>query len=186
MPLARASLYAQGIDVYLAPTWDTSDVWVPTLQHIAKEGRVYVIGICSVLRESDVPAEVPGRDELYPGDDWMARGLSTIVAPDGEVLAGPLMEQEGILVAELDAGRARASRQHFDPVGHYARPDVFHLRVDVKPKPAVTFSGRPAPPTEVGPGALPDDGRAKRAGSGNGANTTLPHQVRTIREGEEL
>jgi nitrilase len=126
MPLARYALYAQGIDIWLAPTWDNSDVWVPTLRHIAKEGRVYVIGVAAVLRGSDVPSDLPGRDEMYGGeDDWMSRGMSTIVAPDGAIMSGPLMEKEGILYAELDSAVARAARQEFDPVGHYARPDVF-------------------------------------------------------------
>jgi nitrilase len=131
MPLARYAMYAQHIDIWCAPTWDNSDVWVPTLRHIAKEGRVYVVGVAPLLRGSDVPADLPGRDDIYGGDeDWMSRGFSTIVAPDGGILAGPLLEEEGILYAELDAATARESRVQFDPVGHYARPDVFHLVVD--------------------------------------------------------
>ncbi len=140
MPLARYALYAKGIDIWVAPTWDTSDTWVSTLRHIAKEGRVFVIGVAPLLRGSDIPADLglPGRDELYGGaDDWLSRGLSTIVAPDGTVLAGPLVEQEGILYADLDAAQARASRQEFDPVGHYARPDVFRLLVDTTARPQV-------------------------------------------------
>ena len=61
MPLARAALYAQGVDVYLAPTWDNSEVWVPTLRHIAREGRTYVIGVTSCIRAADLPADLPGR-----------------------------------------------------------------------------------------------------------------------------
>ena len=140
MPLARAALYAQGIDVWIAPTWDNSDVWVPTLRHIAKEGRVFVIGVNHCVRGSDIPAGIPGRDALYGGDDdWLARGNSAIVGPEGDVLAGPLVEEEGIVMAEIDAARARASRRQFDPVGHYARPEVFHLTVDTRPRPPVTF-----------------------------------------------
>jgi uncharacterized protein (TIGR03086 family) len=106
---------------------------VPTLRHIAKEGRVHVIGVAPLLRGSDVPADLPGRDELYGGDDdWLSRGNSTIVGPRGEILAGPLVEREGILYAELDPARARAARVEFDPVGHYARPDVFRLEVDAR------------------------------------------------------
>jgi nitrilase len=141
MPLARAALYAQGVDVYLAPTWDNSDVWVPTLRHIAKEGRIYVIGTNSCLRGSDVPAELVGRDDIYAGDDdWMSRGNAVIISPDGEILAGPLTGEEGILYAEIDVDRARASRRQFDPVGHYARPDVFRLEVDTRPRPPVRFT----------------------------------------------
>jgi len=131
MPLARYAMYAQHIDIWCAPTWDNSDVWVSTLRHIAKEGRVYVLGVAPLLRGSDVPADLPGRDDMYGGEeDWLSRGFSTIVAPDGEILAGPLVGQEGILYAELDAAIARESRMQFDPVGHYARSDVFQLVVD--------------------------------------------------------
>ena len=156
MPLARTALYAQGVDVYLAPTWDNSDVWVPTLRHIAREGRTYVIGVTSCIRAADLPADLPGRAALYghagdggDRDDWLSRGNSAIIGPGGEVLAGPLVGEEGILYAEIDARRARASRQEFDPVGHYGRSDVLRLVVDTTPRPAVSFgrdeTAEPAP-----------------------------------------
>ena len=111
-----------------------------TLRHIAKEGRVHVIGVNSCLRGSDVPDDLPGRNELYRGDDdWLSKGNTTIVGPEGDVLAGPLVGSEGILVAELDVDAARASRRQFDPVGHYARPDVFRLVVDTRRRPPVVF-----------------------------------------------
>ena len=154
MPLARAALYAQGLDVYLAPTWDNSDVWVASMRHIAKEGRVFVVAVNSCIRGSDIPADVPGRDELYGGDeDWLSRGNTMIVGPDGEVLAGPLQGEEGILYADLDAERARASRQQFDPVGHYGRADVFRLTVDDQPRHSVSFTGEPG----ASAGDLPAD-----------------------------
>jgi nitrilase len=151
MPLAKYAMYAQGIDILLAPTWDNGENWICTLRHNAREGRVFVIGVASVLSGPDVPADFPGRDGLYGGaEDWMCPGWSAIVEPGGSLLAGPLKEQEGILYAELDAGAARASRIEFDPVGHYARRDVFRLTVDTRPKPAVISD--PAsldPPVEV-------------------------------------
>ena len=143
MPLARAALYAQGIDVYLAPTWDNSDMWVPTLRHIAKEGRIYVIGVTSCLRGSDVPRDLPGSEEMYRGEhDWMARGNTTICGPEGEILAGPLEGAEGIVYAKIDADHARKIRRHFDPVGHYARPDVLRLVVDREIKSVVAREAR--------------------------------------------
>jgi len=147
MPLARAAMYAQGVDIYLAPTWDNSDTWVATLRHIAKEGRCYVVGVAPVLRGSDVPAELRG--ETYGGDDdWMCRGLTTIVAPGGRILAGPLEEKEGILYAEVDSAVAMLERRQFDPVGHYSRPDVFHLTVDTTARSSVYLGPAPghAPP----------------------------------------
>jgi nitrilase len=138
MPLARFAMYAKGIDVWCAPTWDNSDGWISTLRHIALEGRVFVIGVAPLLRGSDVPDDVPGRREVWGGeDDWMCRGATTIVGPGGDVLAGPLMEEEGILYAELDAATARRARAEFDAVGHYSRPDVFRLSVDERAKPQV-------------------------------------------------
>jgi nitrilase len=141
MPLARAALYAAGVDVWIAPTWDDDPVWVATLQHIAKEGRVFVLGVNTVIRATDVPAEVPGYQEVWAGDDsWMTRGRSAIVDPHGEILAGPLVDEEGILTAEIDISRARAARMEFDAVGHYGRPDVFDLRVNA-PAGATTPGG---------------------------------------------
>ena len=150
MPLARAAMYAKGIDVWVASTWDDDPVWTSTLQHIAKEGRVHVIGVNSVLRATDVPNDVPGYDEVWAGDDsWMSRGRSAIVGPRGDILAGPLVDAEGILYAELDVAAARSTRHQFDPVGHYSRPDVFRLVVNGEPVSAVSEApGAPeGPPT---------------------------------------
>jgi len=130
MPLARAAMYEQGIDIWLAPTWDNSDVWVASMRHIAKEGRCYVVGVNSCLRATDVPESIPDRDEIYgDADDWMSRGNTVIVDPDGTILAGPITEQEGILYADADRETITRSRRQFDVTGHYARPDVFRLDV---------------------------------------------------------
>lgn len=141
MPLARAAMYAQRVDVYLAPTWDNADAWVATLRHIAKEGRTFVVGTNSCIRGSDIGRDLPGSADLYRHDDaWVSRGNTTIVGPDGEIIAGPLTETEGILYADVDVTVAHRSRREFDPVGHYARPDIFRLDVDARPKLAATFS----------------------------------------------
>jgi nitrilase len=130
MPLARMAMYEQGVDVLLAPTWDNSDVWVASMRHIAKEGRCYVLGIAPCVRGSDVPADLPGRDDIYGGDDdWMSRGNSVIVDPFGHIVAGPISQEEGILYAPVDLAIVRQARRQFDVVGHYARPDVFNFGV---------------------------------------------------------
>lgn len=152
MPLARAAMYAQGIDILLAPTWDRGEVWVSTLRHIGKEGRVVVVGVASCMRGSDVPADLPGRDGMYGGDDdWLNEGWSAIVDHTGALLAGPLVKETGILYADLDANRARASRKEFDPTGHYSRPDVLSLHVNMARTAAVTFSTPPEAERPVGP-----------------------------------
>ena len=139
MPLARAAMWAQRVDVFVAPTWDNSDTWVATLRHVAKEGRVHVVGANTCMRSGDVQRGLPGAERLYAGDDWMSRGNTAIVGPDGMLLAGPLVGETGILYAELDIAAARRGRREFDPVGHYARPDVFRLLVDDRPVRPVSF-----------------------------------------------
>ncbi|MEX2655359.1 MAG: carbon-nitrogen hydrolase family protein, partial [Acidimicrobiia bacterium] len=130
MPLARAAVYRNGVDVYVAPTWDNSDVWVPTLQHIAKESRAFVIGVTPYITGAHVPSDIPGRDDLYGGDDdLLSRGNTTVVDPFGRILAGPLVGEEGIVYADLDLNLIPSARRQFDPVGHYSRSDVLRLVV---------------------------------------------------------
>jgi nitrilase len=131
MPLARTAMYQRGVDVLLAPTWDNSDEWVPTLRHIAKEGQIFVVGVTAHLRGSDVPRDLPDAADLYGGDDdLMSRGNTTIVAPGGHIVAGPLIGEAGVVSAELDLTRIAAGRRMFDPTGHYARPDILRLTVE--------------------------------------------------------
>ena len=132
MPLARTALYQQSVDIYLAPTWDNSDAWISTLRHIAREGRVFVIGTNTCLHARDVPRSLPGADELYSNDDgdWASRGNTIVVGPDGSVLAGPITERAGMLVVELDLALLTTERRQFDPVGHYARGDIFNFTVN--------------------------------------------------------
>ena len=147
MPLARFHLYAQGVDIWAAPTLATGDAWVATMRHIAREGRCYVIGANPCLHVDQIPDDFPGRAAVWTvaeGDGgWVEPGNSVIVAPDGTLLAGPAREQEVILTAEIDLAEVRRARRFFDPVGHYNRPDVFRLSVDTRPRVAVTVEGVP-------------------------------------------
>lgn len=125
---ARRRKRAVAWPVSRSPTWDNSDEWVPTLRHIAKEGRIFVVGVTACLRGSDVPRDLSDADDLYGGaDDWVSRGNTTIVAPGGEIIAGPLIGQVGRVCATIGLDRIAAGRRMFDPVGHYARPDVLAL-----------------------------------------------------------
>lgn len=136
MPLARAAMYQKGIDILLAPTWDNSASWISTLRHVAREGRVFVVGTNTCLHGRDIPRSLPGAEDLYPIDDdgdWLARGNTAIVGPDGTILAGPLTEEAGMLVTSFDLSALTAARRQFDPIGHYARPDVFQLTVHQPP-----------------------------------------------------
>lgn len=131
MPLARYALYAQNIDIYVAPTWDSGDSWLATMQHVAREGGCWVVGCATALEVSDIPADVPYRDELFPdATEWINPGDAVVYKPFGSVLAGPMHREKGLLIADIDVSAARASRRKFDVSGHYARPDVFKLTVD--------------------------------------------------------
>src|SRR5919206_3335053 len=128
MPLARFALYESGVEIYVASTADDGDAWQPTLVHIAREARAYVVAPAHFQRESSYPGDFPLPAEIE-GAGTIGRGGSAILAPDGSYLAGPLYDEEGILYAELDPARLLAERQRFDPVGHYSRPDVLRLGV---------------------------------------------------------
>jgi nitrilase len=141
MPLARFALFADGVEVYCAPTWDSGDGWVTTMRHIAQEGRCWVLGNGTSLQARDVPADFPERAVVFPDDDeWLNDGDSAIVSPGGEVVAGPLHREHGILYADCDPGRAASSKRTLDVSGHYNRPDIFHLEVMRGPRGPVTFS----------------------------------------------
>jgi nitrilase len=123
MPLARFALYADGVEIYLAPTADDSEAWHDSIRHIARESRAFVLSSCVFQRASSYPQDI----QLAEGDEVMGRGGSAILAPDGSYLAGPLWDEEGVLYADLDPFRLYQARQRFDPAGHYHRPDVFRF-----------------------------------------------------------
>jgi nitrilase len=133
MPMLRQWLYAQGVEIYCAPTVDDRDQWQTTMRHIAYEGRCFVLSACQFARRADYPADYPLERDAAAGEA-LIRGGSVIVSPFGEVLAGPLYGKEGILVADLDFKEIARGKFDLDVAGHYARPDVFSLSVDVTEK----------------------------------------------------
>ena len=144
MPLARYSLYAWGVQIYLAPTYDNGEPWLSTLRHIAKEGRAYVIGCSMAMRKEDIPDRFDFKAKYYSEvGEWINKGDSAIVSPDGKFVAGPLNAEEGILYAELDPRQMRGSKWNLDVAGHYARPDVFRLTVSKEDRPMIAVAEAP-------------------------------------------
>lgn len=126
MPLARTTLYQQGVELYLAPTADSRSTWQSTLQHIACEGRCFVFGCNQYLTPAHVPADLITECNLEAFSASNVGG-SCIVSPFGQYVAGPLIDKEGILTATIDHKEIVRAKMDFDAVGHYARPDVFEL-----------------------------------------------------------
>jgi nitrilase len=139
MPLARMAMYAKGVGIYLAPTADARDSWQATVRHIALEGRCFVLGCNQYVTKQMYPADLVGIEELTDQPEALCRGGSVIVSPLGKIMAGPLWDEEGILIADLDMAEITRGKLDFDVVGHYARSDVFKLEVNEKPlKPVVS------------------------------------------------
>lgn len=146
MPLARSALYAQGVDIYVAPTYDQCEQWTATLQHIAREGGCWVIGSATAFRALDIPDSLPGKAALFPDpQEWINAGDSMVVAPGGVIIAGPMFEQLGILYADIDLEKVGAARRRFDVVGHYSRPDLFQLHVNTDRQKPVVFEPSQGP-----------------------------------------
>ena len=124
MPLARTALYQQGLEIYLAPTADCRSTWQSTLEHIACESRSYVIGCNQLLKKEHYPEDLR---QLLDEEFSPSTGGSAIISPLGKIMAGPLHNQEGILTAEIDHREIIRAKMDFDPVGHYARGDVFRF-----------------------------------------------------------
>lgn len=136
MPALRMHMYHQGVSLYCAPTADDRDTWLPTMQHIAMEGRTFVFTACQYITRAAFGPE----HESALGDDpdtVMMRGGSAMIGPLGTVLAGPDFSGETILYAQIDPAEVMRAKYDFDATGHYARPDVFQLLVDTKPKRSV-------------------------------------------------
>jgi nitrilase len=135
MPLARMSMYTQGVEIYLAPTADAREVWTSTMVHVALEGRCFVLGCNQFVTKQMYPGDLPGIGDLETQPEIMSSGGSLIVSPLGQILAGPLRDKESILYADLDMNEVVKSKMDFDVTGHYARPDVFKLQIENQPIP---------------------------------------------------
>ena len=153
MPLARYALYAQGVEIYIAPTYDSGDGWIGSLQHIAREGRCWVVGCGFVMRASDLPDDFPDRSQLYPDPDaWVNPGDSVVIGPNGAPTVGPLRQEVGVVYADIDLSAVsvarrscltRSSRRLRSwtpwPAALVMRPDIFELRVNREPKKPIAF-----------------------------------------------
>jgi nitrilase len=133
MPMLRTAMYAKGIQLYCAPTADDRDTWLPSMRHVAIEGRCFVLTSCQFLRRSDLPADIPNGMTEDP-DAILMRGGSAIIDPFGKVLAGPCFNQAAIVCADLDLDEIARGKFDFDAVGHYSRPDIFQLKVNEEPQ----------------------------------------------------
>jgi len=135
MPLLRMAMYAKGTEIWCAPTVDARPVWQSTMQHIALEGRCFVISACQYQAS---PAEQGLDIKNWPKNDVLINGGSVIIGPLGDILAGPLFGEEGLISADINMDDIIKSRYDMDVIGHYARPDVFELRVNETPRQSVT------------------------------------------------
>lgn len=142
MPMLRLAMYAKGVQLYCAPTVDDRETWIPTMRHVALEGRCFVLSACQYITRGAYPEDY----RAIQGDDpatVIIRGGSCIVSPLGELLAGPDYEAERVLTADVDLGQVARGKFDLDVVGHYARPDVFRLHVNERATPAVVFADPP-------------------------------------------
>lgn len=139
MPALRQSLYAKGVNLWCAPTVDEREMWQTSMRHIAYEGRTFVLSACQYMTRADAPEAY----DCIQGDDpktELIRGGSVIVGPLGDVLAGPVYGREAVIAADIDLLDAIRGKYDLDVAGHYARPDIFHLEVDERPKLPVAVS----------------------------------------------
>jgi nitrilase len=148
MPLLRTAMYARGVELYCAVTVDDRETWVPTVRHIAMEGRCFVLSACQFLRRADLPSGYL-TERLPDNQDVLIRGGSCVVGPLGELLAGPVYGEECVLTAGLDRADLARAKFDFDVVGHYARPDVFRLTVNEAAARTVAFGGGGETPPEA-------------------------------------
>ena len=142
MPLARYALYAQGVDIYIAPTYDSGDLWLSSMQHIARESGCWVISANNAFQAADLGADILALTGAYPDpSEWVNPGDSVVIAPGGQIVAGPWRQQKGLFYAEIDTTACIAARRSLDVAGHYARADLFQLQISAHPASPLSFSG---------------------------------------------
>jgi len=133
MPLARYALYAQGLQVS-ASVWPTAgETFLLGARHMAHEGRCFLLVSCTYMTKEDLPPDFELLREMEGAPPILSRGGSALIGPDGKFLAGPVYDREAVLTAEMDLRRIYEEKQTLDVVGHYARPEVFTLRVERRP-----------------------------------------------------
>lgn len=132
MPLARMSMYQKGVEIYIAPTADARPEWISTMQHIALEGRCFVLGCNQFVTRSMYPSEY--QSLLSEEPEIICRGGSVIVSPLGKIIAGPLYDKAGAVIASIDLDDLIKSKLDFDASGHYNRKDIFRFKVEGQPE----------------------------------------------------
>lgn len=139
MPLARYSLYAQNMEIFVNPTWDSGEMHIASMRHFAREGGCWVLAGATAMQSCDIPQDFPSRDELFGQEEWINEGGAVVVNPSGEIIAGPLNRMKDFLYAEIDIEAARKARRSLDVCGHYSRSDIFSLSVNRQPFCPVEF-----------------------------------------------
>ncbi len=142
MPLARAAMYAKGVQIYIAPTADSRELWQSTIRHIAAEGRCFVLSCNQYVTKEMYPKDLAGYQDLESSPEEMCPGGSAIVGPLGDYITEPVFGKEDMLIADLNLQDISSSQFDFDVVGHYSRPDVFKLVVNEEKKEQVKWKSQ--------------------------------------------
>lgn len=141
MPLARYALYAQGIEMYIAPTYDSGEIWLHSMQHIARESGCWVVSVNSAFQADNLPPDILTLPSAYPDkSEWVNPGGSVVIAPNGKIVSGPWYETQGVFYADVDLSLIPIARRSLDVAGHYARPDLFNLQIRANSAETLTFS----------------------------------------------
>ena len=129
MPMARQALHESTEEIHIAAWPTVKEMLQVASRHYAHEGRTFVLAAGSVLQAKHIPEQLSLPDDIQP-DDYVQRGGSAIIAPDGSYLFEPVYDKELILSAELDLDMIIRESMALDVTGHYARPDVFSMSIN--------------------------------------------------------